>query len=57
MLKPRLLSSYLLATLPPPGTDMSAQWRNLAVDSMALLADGEVSAELVCAPPIACSRT
>ncbi len=42
MLKPHLLNSYMLATLPPPSQDMSAKWHNVAVDSMPLLAEGEV---------------
>lgn len=42
MLKPHLLNAYMLATLPPPSKNMSAQWHNVARDSMPLLADGEV---------------
>ncbi|PRW61087.1 hypothetical protein C2E21_0662 [Chlorella sorokiniana] len=44
MLKPQLLNAYMLATLPPPSKDMSAQWHNVALDSMPLLADGEIVA-------------
>ena len=42
ILKPHLLNAYMLATLPPPSKDMSTQWHNVALDSMPLLAEGEV---------------
>jgi hypothetical protein len=41
-LKPHLFNAFLLAGLPPAGQDLSARWKQIAADSLAMLSDSEV---------------
>jgi hypothetical protein len=41
-MKPRLFNAFLLAGLPPAGQDLSARWKQIAADSLAMLSDSEV---------------